>query len=401
MRSQENNDALVQLIFFSALLAIEMIIFLSNDMFLPAVNEIAEKFTISIATAQQSVTLWFAGSAILQLLSGPLDERFGHKKTLIAGILNFSLASLLCFYAEDYTAFSIGRFLEGASVGLILTAGYSLIHETNNSVTAIKIISIMRAFSIIPAAIGPTVGGVFLSYFDWRLMFLWFGLLSFFAVGVLYFYTPKCEQKLIPALKIKEISSSYMRMLKAKKMIGYTICSTLIFMLLVFWIVESVRIIIDHEQESIKMYGIIQCSVALMLSVGSMFAGRIGRASNLKLTISTILGIKFLFMLAGYLLLKMVDAPIQFSAIFVGAIFLLSGVVSEIINRLAIEHSPESVTMSNAFIIAVRAAGGAIACVNSSFFTIDMKTFFAISAVYTIMSFIIFASHKEIALKHG
>ncbi len=399
MQLEKNHNTCIQFIFCCALLSLEMIIFLSNDMFLPAVHEIATKFTINQATAQQSVTLWFIGSAMIQLMSGPLDERFGHKKTLIAGILNFTLASLMCFYATNYTIFSIGRFFEGASVGLILTAGYSLIHETNSSIKAIKTISIMRAFSIIPAAIGPTIGAIFISFFNWQSMFLWFTLLSFCLAIIFYFYTPPCKQNLSTTINIKQIISSYLRMFKTKKMMGYAISSTFILMLLVFWIVESVKIIIQHNQQSIKTYGIIQCSVALMLSVGSMFAAKISKSANLKLSIASILSINFLCMTLGYALLRIFKIPISFSAILVGITFLCSGTISEILNRLAIESSPESVGMSNSFIIAVRSIGASVACLIGGLVLINMQTFFAISSIYTFISLIIFIQYKKVTLK--
>src|ERR1700729_2031558 len=71
------------------------------DMYLPAFPEIAGALHTSTAKVSLSVSSYFAGLAIGQLIYGPLLDRFGRKVPLYVGLALFAVASILCLFSRS------------------------------------------------------------------------------------------------------------------------------------------------------------------------------------------------------------------------------------------------------------------------------------------------------------
>src|SRR5690554_8079796 len=64
------------------------------DMYLPALPQIGTDFGADTGQVQLTLSLYLAGFAVVQLVCGPLADRFGRKPILIAGLGLFALASI-------------------------------------------------------------------------------------------------------------------------------------------------------------------------------------------------------------------------------------------------------------------------------------------------------------------
>jgi DHA1 family bicyclomycin/chloramphenicol resistance-like MFS transporter len=70
------------------------------DFYLPAFTEIATDFSTTASTISLSVSSYFIGMAIGQILYGPLLDRFGRKPPLYFGLVIFILASVGCMQSR-------------------------------------------------------------------------------------------------------------------------------------------------------------------------------------------------------------------------------------------------------------------------------------------------------------
>src|SRR5579859_8292806 len=71
------------------------------DLYLPAFARIAGDFKTSTATISLSVSSYFIGMAIGQILYGPFLDRYGRKRPMFVGLSIFLLASLGCMESWD------------------------------------------------------------------------------------------------------------------------------------------------------------------------------------------------------------------------------------------------------------------------------------------------------------
>ncbi|HEY2566745.1 MAG TPA: MFS transporter, partial [Candidatus Aquirickettsiella sp.] len=133
----------ITLLFPLSLILYELPLYLSNNLFLPALPEVTKSFHVTNATAQLSIAFWFLGASAFQVILGPLSDHYGRKKILLSGEALFLCVTLLCSLTHSILWFLVGRFFQGCVVSTILIAGYATIHEFMETEQAVKTISWM------------------------------------------------------------------------------------------------------------------------------------------------------------------------------------------------------------------------------------------------------------------
>jgi EmrB/QacA subfamily drug resistance transporter len=115
-------------------------------------------------------TLVFAG---LLLVAGALGDRYGRKRTLLAGLAVFGAASAAAAYAGGVDALIAARAVMGAGAAFIMPATLSLLvsvfRDERERATAI---GIWAATAGVGVALGPVVGGFLLDHFWWGSIFI-------------------------------------------------------------------------------------------------------------------------------------------------------------------------------------------------------------------------------------
>ena len=115
-------------------------------------------------------TLVFAG---LLLLAGALGDRYGRRRTLLAGLAVFGAASAAAAYAGGVDALIAARAVMGAGAAFIMPATLSLLisvfTDERERATAI---GIWAATAGLGVALGPVVGGFLLDHFWWGSIFI-------------------------------------------------------------------------------------------------------------------------------------------------------------------------------------------------------------------------------------
>src|SRR5690554_4524888 len=95
---------------------------LAIDMYLPAFGAIADDFNVSHGQVERTLASYLLGLSLAQLFYGALADRFGRKKTLIAGLCIFILASIGCAFANDIQYLIYWRIAQafGGAAGMVV-----------------------------------------------------------------------------------------------------------------------------------------------------------------------------------------------------------------------------------------------------------------------------------------
>ncbi|GAA3167304.1 MULTISPECIES: MFS transporter [Streptomyces] len=109
----------------------------------------------------------------LVLVSGPLGDRIGHKRLLLAGLAVFSAASVLCAMAPGPLALIGGRAVLAVGASMIIPATLALIRQTFGDGREHAVaIGAWSAIAAGASALGPVAGGFLLHHFWWGSIFL-------------------------------------------------------------------------------------------------------------------------------------------------------------------------------------------------------------------------------------
>lgn len=163
------------------------------------VNVATPKMMTVYATDQSTIewviTAYTLVEGMLTPISGYLADRFGAKRMYLYGLLSFVLGSALCGVAWSVSSLIIFRVLQACGGALLMPISITILYslakpEKRGLVTGIWGIAIMFA-----PALGPTLGGFILEYFNFRLIFyinIPIGIINFFMVKA---YIPELGTK--------------------------------------------------------------------------------------------------------------------------------------------------------------------------------------------------------------
>ncbi len=164
------------------------------DMYLPAFPEVAADLHTSTARISLSISSYFAGLAVGQLLYGPLLDRFGRKPPLYAGLVLFIAASLLCLCAPSVNWLIAMRFLQALGGCAAQTAAMAMVRDFFPVKDTAKIISWLILILGVSPLLAPTVGGAVAAHLGWRWVFIILAVVAFLNVVVCHLYLPDGHQ---------------------------------------------------------------------------------------------------------------------------------------------------------------------------------------------------------------
>lgn len=146
------------------------------SLMLPALPAMAAWFQTDVATMQLSVSLYLALSAVVQLLIGPVSDRFGRRPVMLVTLAVFLLATLGTIFAPDTGTFLFCRMVQAVvSTGIVLSR--AVVRDMVDGPAAASMIGyVTMGMSLVPM-IGPLIGGALEQRFGWQSTFwLLFGL---------------------------------------------------------------------------------------------------------------------------------------------------------------------------------------------------------------------------------
>jgi MFS family permease len=107
----------------------------------------------------------------LTLVSGALGDRYGQKRTFLAGIALFGIASLGCGFASNLGQLVCGRLLQGVGEALMLPTSLAIVGQAFPSDRKARAVGIWSASGAVASAIAPALAGLILDHGSWRAVF--------------------------------------------------------------------------------------------------------------------------------------------------------------------------------------------------------------------------------------
>jgi DHA1 family bicyclomycin/chloramphenicol resistance-like MFS transporter len=145
---------------------------LAMDMYLPALPEVTRSLHAPAATVQLTLTTCLAGMALGQLVVGPMSDRWGRRRPLLAGLAVYIVATALCALAptvESLVAFRLAQGLAGAA-GIVIAR--AVVRDLYDGVEMARFFSTLMLISGVAPIVAPLIGGQILQVTDWRGVFV-------------------------------------------------------------------------------------------------------------------------------------------------------------------------------------------------------------------------------------
>ena len=146
---------------------------------------LAAAFGATFQQVQWIVIAYLLAVTTLTVVAGRLGDLAGRRRLLQAGLVVFTLASVLCALAPNLGLLLAARALQGAGAAAMMAMTLALVGDTVPKARAGSTMGLLGTMSALGTALGPALGGLLVSSFGWRSLFLVqapLGLLAFVLV---------------------------------------------------------------------------------------------------------------------------------------------------------------------------------------------------------------------------
>jgi len=239
---------------------------LSIDMYLPAFPDIAKSLHTSVAQITLSLSSFFIGISVGQLLYGPLLERFGRKRPLYAGLCIYLLASVGCAFAASVDALIALRLLQalGGCVGMV--ASRAMVRDLFDVKENAKIFSTLMLVVAVSPIIAPTLGGYITAALGWHYVFVMLIIIDILILTGAYFLLPETK-KPDPGFSLKPlpIIKSYASVITHPQFYTYALTAAVSAAAIYAYIGGSPHVFMEIYKVNERQYGWIFALIAMGL----------------------------------------------------------------------------------------------------------------------------------------
>jgi predicted MFS family arabinose efflux permease len=174
----------------------------------PLLPLIAEDYGVSTGAAAMAVTAFALAYGLLQVVCGPLGDRFGRYRTIAAAAFVAAFCSAACAVAPDLQSLVIARFVAGATIGAFIPLSVAWIGDTFPYAERQPLLARYLIGQILGIGFGTALSGWLAEHFGWRGIF---GLLTAILLVIAVFLALEARRQPPPAARAS-MRASFARM---------------------------------------------------------------------------------------------------------------------------------------------------------------------------------------------
>lgn len=242
------NGQLGRIEFITLIAALIVINAFAIDIMLPGLQMIGESLGESDANQRQLVIpAYMLGFGALQLVFGPLADRFGRRKPLLIGVALYCLAALGAFVVSDFHTLVALRFLQGAGAAASAVIAIAVVRDTYVGDQMAKTLSLVFMVMMVSPILAPGLGQFLLTVMDWRGLFGFMAGLGSIVLAWVYFRLPetlKPENR--RAFTARAIIEGFGIVFGNRVSLAYIMATALLFGTLMGFLTSSQQIYVEH-----------------------------------------------------------------------------------------------------------------------------------------------------------
>ncbi|WP_320772718.1 multidrug effflux MFS transporter [Streptomyces sp. CRN 30] len=280
---------------------------LAMDMYLPALPEVTEALSAPAATVQLTLTACLLGMALGQLVVGPMSDRWGRRRPLLAGMAVYVVATALCAVAPTVETLVAFRLLQGLAGAAGIVIARAVVRDLYDGMEMARFFSTLMLISGVAPIVAPVFGGQVLRVTDWRGVFVVLVVLGIALTAVVW---AKLPETLPPAQRhaggVRETLHAMRGLLADRVFTGYMLAGGFTFATLFAYVSASPFVVQEIYGASPQTYSLLFGVNSIGLVIAGQVNGRVlvGRVSlervlTVGLGVVTVAAVALLLMTTG------------------------------------------------------------------------------------------------------
>ena len=195
---------------------------LNMSIFLPSLNGMARYFDTDYAIMQIALSGYLAATALLQLVIGPISDRYGRRVITLISLAVFVFATIGALLSTNVEAFLFFRMMQAiVAAGLVLSR--AVVRDMVPQNQAASMIGYVTMGMALVPMFGPMIGGLLDQLYDWHATFVF---LAIAGTGVfLLTWFDQGETIKGGGVSFADQLRGYPELLRSPRFWGYALCA--------------------------------------------------------------------------------------------------------------------------------------------------------------------------------
>ena len=221
----------------------------ATDMYTPAFPRVTGDLATSASLVGLTLTTFFLGMALGQLLGGPLSDQRGRRVPIIAGGLICTLGAVGCALAPSVGWLIVFRVVQGFGGGVAAVVARAVVVDVARGDALARVMSIMMALGGLAPMVAPVLGGAVLTFGGtWRTVFwvlVGFGLVMM--ITAIVFVPESLPPERRHGGGLRQFASGLSQVIKIRMFVGYTLTAALSGFTMMAYIANSSYVLQEQK----------------------------------------------------------------------------------------------------------------------------------------------------------
>jgi DHA1 family bicyclomycin/chloramphenicol resistance-like MFS transporter len=155
---------------------------MSMSLFTPAMPEMVHVFGTNEGAVKLTLSLYFAGFALAQLVCGPLSDGFGRRPVTFAFLGIYVASVIVAIFAPTIEVLIGARFMQGVGTAVGWSISRALVRDLFTHEQSARVMNLISLIMGLGPALAPTIGGLVFEAAGWQAIFV---VMALFGLGVM------------------------------------------------------------------------------------------------------------------------------------------------------------------------------------------------------------------------
>jgi len=170
-----------------------------------ALSAIEKELHTQINWASWTITIYSLGQVVAMPMAGKISDMLGRKRVFLIAVVVFTVSSLCCGFAGNIYLLLIPRAFQALGGGAFMPSATGIVAD-HFGAQRDRAVGMFTSIFPIGGIVGPILGGVFVSYWSWRGIFLVNVPIGIVLIGLVIKFIPAHSKRVTRRIDLRGIA---------------------------------------------------------------------------------------------------------------------------------------------------------------------------------------------------